>query len=247
MKRLFLICVALLLSGCVQHPVAHENLPPYPWTNDQTALRDLSLRAHAVKTVSAAAMLTLTRADRQSVRLDGAVAISLAEGSVRLRAWKLSQAVFDLTLTPAGLWIEAPKDEQRHQQIAPASLSASKFARALSIFGGAVFEGPEVQVIDRGGPRFWIRKPIENGQQVTAEIDRATLTIRQYQLADGAGVIRLRLMVRDYRLFNSVPWPTHLTARSNDGTVDVELRDVELNGELPPGAFIPPHGAEKAS
>ena len=130
MKRLFLICVALLLPGCVQHSVPHENLPLYPWTDDQTALRELAVRAHAVKTISAAAMLTLTRPDGQSVRLDGAVAISLVQKSVRLRAWKLGQAVFDLTLTPVGLWIETPKDEQRHQQVAPASLSASKFARA---------------------------------------------------------------------------------------------------------------------
>jgi outer membrane lipoprotein-sorting protein len=247
MKRLLLLCGALALMGCVQHPPPHENLPVYPWTDDQTALRELALRARAVKTVSAAALLTLRRPDGQSVRLDGAVAISLVDKSVRLRAWKLSQAVFDLTLTPAGLWIETPKDTQRHQQIAPASLSASKFARALSIFGGEVFQGPEIQVIDHGGPCFSVRKPLENGQQMTAEIDRATLTVRQYQLADSAGVIHLRLTLRDYHLFNGIPWPTHLTARSDDGTIDVELRDVELNGQLPPGAFIPPRGAEQAS
>ena len=109
-----------------------------------------------------------------------------------------------------------------------------------------MFEGTGIQVIDQGGPQFWIRKPLENGQQMTAEIDRSTLTVRQYQLADAAGVIRLRLIVQDYRMFNSIPWPTHLTARSDDGTIDVELRDVELNGDLAPGAFTPPRGAEKA-
>lgn len=247
MKRLFLLSSAFLLLGCVQHPSSHENLPLYPWTDDQAALRELAVRAQAIKTVSAAAFLTLTRPDGRSIRLDGAVAISLETRSVRLRAWKLSQAVFDLTLTPAGLWIETPKDAQHHQPMAPASLSASKFARALSIFGGEVFDGPGIQVIDHGGPRFWVQKPLEGGQTMSAEIDRATLTVRQYQLSGAGGVIHLRLALRDYRLFNGIPWPTRLTAISDDGTIDVELRDVELNGQLPPGAFIPPRGAEKAS
>ena len=54
----------------------------------------------------AASLLTLTRPDGQSVRLDAALVMSLPDHSVRLRAWKFNQAVFDLTLNPQGLWIE---------------------------------------------------------------------------------------------------------------------------------------------
>jgi outer membrane lipoprotein-sorting protein len=246
MKRLIVFCGAILLVGCAPHPPPRENLPAYAWTDDQTALRELASRARSVKTVSAAALLTLTRRDGQSVRLDGAIAMSLPDKSVRLRAWKLGQAVFDLTLTPGGLWIEIPKDAARRQQIAPASLSASQFARAISIFGGEVFEGPGVQVIDHGGPRFEVRKPLDNGTFMTADVERSTLAVRQYRLTDSAGKVRLRLTLRDYGLFNGIAWPTRLIARSENGAIDAELRDVELNAELPPAAFIPPHGAEKA-
>ena len=245
MKRLMVLCGTILLLGCASHPPPQENLPTYAWTDDQAALRELASRARSIKTVSAAALLTLTRPDGQSVRLDGAVVIALSDKSVRLRAWKLGQAVFDLTLTPGGLWIETPKDAARHQQIAPASLSASQFARAISIFGGEVFEGPGVQVIDHGGPRFEVRKPPANKASMTAEVERSTLAVREYHLADSKGAVRLRLTLGDYGLFNGIAWPTRLIARSESGAIDATLRDVELNSELPPGAFIPPHGAEK--
>lgn len=237
--------ILLLACGCAPRPQP-ENLPAYQWTNDATALRDLSERAHAVKTVSAAALLTLTRPDGQSVRLDGAVAMSLTDKSVRIRAWKLSQAVFDLTLTPQGLWIEMPHDAGRRQQMAPASLSASQLARALAIFGGEVFDGPDVQVIDGGGPEFQVRKPMEDGRRMTADVDRRALVVRQYRLADASGVVHFTLTPKQYQTINGLPWPTRLIARSDTGTIDVELRDIELNTELPPGAFHPPRGAEKA-
>jgi outer membrane lipoprotein-sorting protein len=239
------LIVCLLACGCSPRPEP-ENLPAYRWTSDATALHDLSERAHAVKTVSAAAMLTLSRPDGQSVRLDGAVAMSLPDKSVRIRAWKLSQAVFDLTLTPQGLWIEMPHDANRRQQVAPASLSASQLARALSIFGGEVFDGPDVQVIDRGGPQFQVRKPMEAGRTMTADVDRRALVVRQYRLADASGVVHFTLTPKQYQTINGLPWPTRLIARSDTGTIDVELRDIELNTALPPGAFHPPRGAEKA-
>lgn len=238
-----LTCVSLLVGCAPQH---HDDLPQYKWTNDQAALTELSRRAHAVRSVSAAALLTLTRPDGQSVRLDGAVVLSLADHSVRLRAWKLGQVVFDLTLTPGGLWVEIPKDPAKRQQIEPASMSASQLARALSIFGGQVFDGPGVRVVDPGGPQFDVQEPLEDGRTMTARVDLATLTVKQYRLTDAQAVVHFTLTPRVYRQFNGILWPTRLKARSDTGTIDVELRDLELNGQLPPGAFTPPRGAEKA-
>lgn len=238
------LCAVLAMAGCAQQP--RPQLPAYTWTSDPAALQELSRRAHAVKTVSAAALLTLTRPDGQGVRLDGAVVLSLAERKVRLRAWKLGQAVFDLTSTPDGLWVEIPKDAGHRQQIGPASISASQFARGLSIFSGEVFDGPTAEVIDHGGPRFEVRKRLGDGQTLAVEVDRLTLAVKQYRLSDAAGAIHFTLTPTDYHLFNSIAWPTHLNAKSDGGTIDAELRDVEINGEIPAGAFIPPRGAEKA-
>ena len=239
------LSVLLAIAGGCAPPPRAESLPPYHWADDATALHDLSQRAHAVKTVSAAALLTLTRPDGQSVRLDGAIAMALPERSVRLRAWKLGQAVFDLTLTPDGLWIEMPHDASRKQQVAPASFSASQLARALSIFGGEVFDGSDVQVVDRGRPQFEVRKPLEGGRTMTADVDRASLVVRQYRLTDRSGARQFTLTPRRYAMINGLLWPQRLVAQSETGTITVDLRDIELNGGLPPAAFVPPHGAER--
>ena len=49
--------------------------------------------------------LTMTGENRQSIQLDGVMVMALPD-RVRLRVWKLDQAVFDLTVLPEGLWIE---------------------------------------------------------------------------------------------------------------------------------------------
>lgn len=234
----------LFTCGCTQQ---HENLPTYQWTDDATALRILRDRAQAVKTVSAASLLTLTRPEGQSVRLDAALVMSLPDHSVRLRAWKFNQAVFDLTLNSQGLWIEAQKDRQAGQSLSPAGISAAQLARALSLFGGTVFEEPGVRVIDTNGPTFQVQKRLDDDQTLTAQVDRATLTVRQYQMADVSGATRFTLTPGDYRNFNGIVWPTRLIARSEHGRIEAELRDVELNSALPPAAFVPPRRAEKAS
>jgi outer membrane lipoprotein-sorting protein len=240
---LLILLHLLPLGGCASNP---ENLPRYRWTDDRTALQTLSERAHAIKTLSAASLLTLTRPDGNSVRLDGAIVISMPTQSVRLRAWKFNQPVFDLTLTPAGLWIQTPRDVNHRQQVLPASVSAAQLARAISIFGGQVFDGSDVRVIDSGGVRFQVRKPLENGQTMIADVDRATLTVRVYAVSDSSGIVHLRLTPTNYRDFDGIIWPTRLSAQSDSGKIDVELRDVELNGELTATAFVPPRGAEKA-
>jgi outer membrane lipoprotein-sorting protein len=240
--RLLFVGLLAVCAGC-----AHQqgNLPTYRWAGDQAALRELSDRAHAVKSVSSECLLTLTRPDGNSVRLDGAIVLSMPQQSVRLRTWKFNQPVFDLTLTPQGLWIKTPHDSGRRQQVLPARVSAAQLAHALSIFGGEVFDGPRVKVMDSGGAQFQVKKPLDDGQIMTADVNRATLTVHSYALSDSNGATHFRLTLKDYRAFNGILWPTHLLAQSDGGTIDVELHDLELNGDLPAAAFVPPHGAEK--
>lgn len=234
---------AAFAVGCA-HP--HEDLPTYAWTDDATALRDLRARAAAMRTLSSEARLTLTRPDGQSVQLDGAIALSLPGHSVRLRAWKFNQAVFDLTLTPAGLWIETPHDPASRRRAFPASASAAQMAQALALIGGDAFEGPGVQVRGAGGPTFRVIHPVGQGQTMTVLVDRRTLVVRAYHLSDPAGRVRFTLVPADYRVLAGVTFPTRFTAESAFGQIDVVLVDPELNDPLPPGAFVPPRGAEKA-
>ncbi|HEX4792902.1 MAG TPA: hypothetical protein VH370_03865 [Humisphaera sp.] len=240
MHRLVLISIlAPLLCGCART----EHIPQYQWTNSQAALSDLAARARAVRSVSAQCDITLTRTDGQSVRLDGAVVMK-PPTSVRLRAWKMGQAVFDLTLNADGAWIVMPDDPNQKDRVLPAGASAAKFAHGWAGLSGEFFLADDAKVIDSGGPRFQVIRTID-GQLVTCEVDRSTLTVRRYAIADSAGTKHFTLTEDQYEMIGGIPWPTHLVAQSERGTIEIHLHDVELNAELPSGALIPPARAQK--
>ena len=64
-------------------------------------------------------------------------------------------------------------------------------------------------------------------------------------MLDGNGKQRFSLKLDRYKQFGEVVWPTRLVAVSEGGTVEVELREVEINPPLPGAAFVPPRRAEK--
>jgi outer membrane lipoprotein-sorting protein len=203
----------------------------------------LAERARAVKTVSGRADLTLTRPDGQTVQLDGAVVMEPPE-KLRLRAWKFGQAVFDLTLTPDGLWVLAPRDAGRREKVLPASLSAAQFGREWAMLNGRFFLEPDLSASTEG-KWLLVRRRLDDGRSVMCRVDRATLTPRRYEMRDPQNRLRFRFGLSDYRLFDGIPMATKLAARSGDGKIDIRLKEVELNGELAPNAFRPPRRAEK--
>ena len=245
---LLILLTVALMAGCAQHRRAtardDERLPPYAWADEQTALRDLAERSAAVRTASAACDLTLTRPDGESVRLDGAVALSPPD-RLRLRAWKFSRAVFDLTLRPDGLWVLAPDDAGRRRQVLPAALDAATFGREWAFLFGGFFAAPDLEAQVRGD-ELVVRRTLPDGRSVVCDVDRATLTPRRYRMLDPAGQTRFTLVLEGYREFDGgLTFPTHFTATSDEGGIDVTLRDVELNQSLPDDAFVPPRRAER--
>ena len=231
----------VVTAGCTRRP--RSDLPSYDGVGDAAALRVLAERAAAVKTLSAQCRLTLTRPDGQSVQLDGAVAMAPPD-RLRLRAWKFNRAVFDLTLTPDGLWVMTPADPERREKVLPASLSAAQFAREWAVLNGGFFLQHDLVT---GGDRKWldVRRRLADGRTIACRVDRATLTPRRYEMRDAAGRLRFRLALADYHVVAGIPWPMALSARSGDGKIDVRMKDVELNQELAPTAFRPPRRAQK--
>jgi hypothetical protein len=243
-RRIYLIlALAAIAGGCASRRTVDSNLPTYDQVDEQTALRILDERARAVRTVSARSDLTLTRADGQTVRLDGAVVMAPPD-RLRLRAWKFSQAVFDLTLTPDGLWVMTPDDPARREKVLPASLSAAQLGREWALLSGSFFGDPGLKV-RTASDAVVVTKSLDDGRAVVCDVDRRTLTPRRYRLLDPAGRTRFTLRLSQYGLFGGIPWPTRLNAVSEDGRIGIVLKDVELNGEVAPNAFKPPRRAEK--
>lgn len=239
------LCVSAIVflsaSGCVRPQ--YSPLPTYRGLDDAAALQVLAKRAQAVKTLSAECGLMLTRPDGQTVRLDGAVAMEPPD-RLRLRAWKFGQAVFDLTLTPDGLWVLTPGDAGRREKVLPATLSAAQFGREWAVLNGRFFLEPDLAT---GGDGKWltVRRTLEDGRTVVCRVDRLTLTPRDFEMRDPQGRRRFRFALGDYQLIDGIPFPMKLAARSPDGDIDIRLKDVELNAELAPNAFKPPRRAEK--
>jgi outer membrane lipoprotein-sorting protein len=241
LARAFAVLAALLIIGCAA-PEKHENLPPVHFRDDRDALRILAERADAVKTLSAQGNMTLTRPDGESVRLDLAM-VRAGRGKLRLRAWKLGRAVFDLTMSGGDVWLLTPDDASLKKRAHSAGLSAGKLAQNINLLNGDLFRRSDVTVSDAGGGSA-LRVTADD---VACDVDRRTLTPRRYAMVDTHDVIRFRLELSDYRVVapDLPPVPFHMLAASDEGTIDVSLREVEVNGELAEGAFVPPKRAEK--
>jgi hypothetical protein len=243
LRVVVVILAAFVVCGCAPNkPV--ESLPAYHWTDESTALADLRARAASVKTLSAECGITLSRPDGQRVQFDGALVMEPQGKRVRLRAWKFNRAVFDLTLNDDGLWLWTMDDPGRREQILPASLRAADFVRELSLFTGGFFLDEPAPTMKTNGPILLLARATEHGL-LHCEVDRATLTPRRFYADDETKRQRFELILSNYRVVNGVAWSTKLSAKSDMGRVVVDERDVELNGELAPGAFSPPPRAEK--
>lgn len=241
--RCWLLLTALVaIFGCA--PKRTPDVAPYRWVDEATALDDLRARASAIKTISAECGITLTRADGESVQFDGALVLE-NPNHVRMRAWKFNRAVFDLTLNDDGLWVMTLDDPNRREQVLPATLRAGDFLRELSLFTGGFFTQDPLPKAETRGGTLLLTRHTPHGL-LHCEVDRATLTPRRfYSDPQGSGAERFELKLGNYREISGILWATRLEAVSALGRVAVDQRDVEINGELAPQAFVPPKRAEK--
>jgi hypothetical protein len=241
-RALLIACFIALIGGCAKSPPP-ENIPAYPLMDVPSGLRTLADRAREVHTLSGEGLLTLTRPHGERVRLDAALAMQPPQRT-RIRAWKFGHAVFDLTVTPDGVWIVSPDDSQRKEQIRAAGVSAGQLARTWSVLSGGFFDEPGL-IPHATDAQLVVRRERPGEPTVVCEVDRRTLTPRHYTLLDDRGRTRFSLALDQYQTFGGVVWPTHLVAKSDGGTVDIALRKVDVNPDLPAAAFTPPRRAEK--
>jgi hypothetical protein len=241
-RRLFPLC--LLLSAIVGCASSHENLPKYPRMDEGKSIQTIADRAEKTRTVTAQGLITLRDSEGQTVRLDCVIVMRLPD-ELRLRAWKFGQAVFDLTLTPEGAWLIAPENSERRAQVQTAGVSAAKLARTWSVLAGGFFSDPRVKVTKLSNDRMMVEKDQDDGTKIFCDIERPTLTPRHYRLVDDKGTTRFELTLDRYAQFGEVVWPRSVLAVSERGQITIDLKEIEINGEIPEQAFRPPRRAEK--
>ncbi len=236
-----LIALAILcavMAGCASRP-----LPAYPLLDAHHAISILADQQRRLSSAAGRGSVTLTRDSGQSVRLESAMAAQFPD-HVRLRAWKMGHAVFDMTMTPDGVWMLVA-DNSRREQIMPAGASAAQFMRGWSMLNAGFYEDRALKVAGETEQLLVLERPTGQGQRVRATIDRTTLVVRRHEVLDEAGEGRFSLEYDKYRMVGEHPWPMRMRARGEAGEIEVEFDDVEINTPPAAGAFVPPRRAEK--
>jgi len=242
-SRSFPICLLVLIlmasaSGCA------KSVQTYPSMRDDDAARIILDRLTMIRTLSARCEVTLTKVQGESVRLDGALAAA-APDRLRLRAWKFDQAVFDLTLTPDGMWLFMGDDASETSGRKPMVISTSQISQAWMMVCGGFFEKnpSSVKMKASNSPiTFYLR---DQEYTIHCQVDRHTLTPTVYSVSDSGGMSLYSVELAGYRMINDIAWPMRIDFYSGDGVLSLRLDDVELNGENAEGAFVPPARAVK--
>ncbi len=239
MFRIACVLIVLTAGGCAKE----EHIPLYSSMPPADAMRVLAERSRNIHAVSGEGLITLTHGAGDTVRLDAAVVLQPPE-KARVRAWKFGSAVFDMTLTPEGLWLIAPDDSKRREEIRAAGNNIGKLTREWLDLMGRLFEKTDIAV-EENGAFLVVKQQRAEGMSLTCKVERKTLTPREYILRDSGGVARFTLTLKQYVEVGGTVWPKEISAKSSSGEILIELREVEINGEIPPSAFKPPSRAEK--
>jgi outer membrane lipoprotein-sorting protein len=230
-----------LISGCAQQ--GRENIPTYPPIDAVQSLQHIRERLGRIHSASGEGAITLIDTHGQSVRLDAAFVFAPPDHA-RVRAWKVGQAILDLTMMPDGVWMYLPRRDSHAEQLKSATSEASSAVRqwlGLLTHGVDSFDDSQVQATAR---EIVLTRSEKNDVRLICKIDRSTLTIRRYEMTDERSRALFALALSRYQSYGDLVWPTRVEATSNNGRVIVEMRDVELNGPLAEGAFKPPSRAE---
>lgn len=236
----FVSCIALMgVAGCA------PRLPVYPWSGHEDALRTITARARSIDTVSARCRMVLSGSDGETIQLDGAIVVKYPD-HFRLRAWKFSRCVFDLTVTPEGVWLMDAEGDRRGDLadlLSPTnSPTRVPIMTAWSLVQDPSALGGEPELIDMDERRFTVRYASDDGY-MQCRIDRRTLTPIEYRFMGADGRTAATIKLDAYRARRGAVWPTRMTIRSEERMIELRLSEIEINDELAERAFDPPTGA----
>lgn len=246
------LCFALamsVLTACRAEPPG-EALPEVSGLSDQQVLGVLAERAELVERVMSSGTMRIETADGDSVRLDIAL-LAASDGRLRLRAWKLGRAVFDLTRIGDELWFwSAQQDASTDRNDAISTLpTAEQLDIGWRLVSGEFFRSPPSRVISDEAMTVIYPLAQGNQQSPTASarltIDRKTQTVRTITIDDSDGRVHAVYEPSRYRLIQGIAWATRVKLDAPDLSLQITLDEVELNGELPAAAFTPPRDARK--
>lgn len=194
----------------------------------------------SARSAEARCRLTLIDSAGKQVAFNGVLA-SRGSQWLRLRTWKFTRPVVDITLAPEGLWV-AVGSVVKGSARSELGSSAQDIGRAWSIFAGdsqAWGEPLDAQSTDEDEVHY-VSMPRADSTQVLTVVDRKTGRPRRHEVRDSQGTILRTLVLERYRVIDGVAWPHRLILESPRGRIIIDMSAVRLNGEPADDAFVPP-------
>jgi hypothetical protein len=230
-------CVApMLLAGCA------GPLPCYAWSGGANAMALMARRDAAIRTFSATCRLLLD-SSAGKIELRGVI-VAHPPDRLRIRAWKFSQAVFDVTMNPDGLYVFA-KEQHDAASAELSRVTHRELADAATLLPGFSAKAAW-RIGDVGRGSFTRIRAVDQQKGVMAcEVDKGTLTTRRCDFRATGGSVQQSLAFADYRIIGGVPWPMRVSGSGSGGSFLIVFDDVHLNEDLPANVFAPPRRAVK--
>ena len=218
-------------------------MPKYEWVDAEQALSTMAANDSKIHSLVGQGSVTMTDPKGQTARLETAMA-AVYPDYLRLRAWKMGQAVFDLTLKPEGLWLMIPEEMKKKETLIPAGTGAAQFAKGISSLHAAFFNDIGLQIVENTRTTFAVERRYDNGTNVRCDIDHDTLTILKHTITSPDGK-QYSIRYDRYDQINDAVVPRRIIAKGEKGTILIEFDDLQVNVPTASGAFIPPKRAER--
>ena len=225
----------LMESGCAR------TIPRYPRMDASQAMARMTERSRQIKTLTSSCRLVLMQSDGRSIQLQAALAMRSPD-HLRLRAWKASQAVFDLTLRPDGLWLYVADSSDEPLGSALNDITAGRVVTAWGVLVSG-FDAHQWTVVADSPDRLQLSSKNPADFTLLCDIDQTNLTLRHCQMRAPDGTIGMSLHTDRYRPVDGFVWPGRVSFDSAQGSIVVLIDDPSINEELPEQAFEPPSRA----
>ncbi len=219
------------------------SLPRYEWHDSPSAIRTMARRDGVIRTFSAACRILLGSVGGR-VELTGAL-VAQPPNRFRLRAWKFSQAVFDITLNEDGLFVfDKSRSSEENENLQ--RFNHARFVEAIALLPGFERDVAWRTVSDDGDDEFTImRTLLDQGYTIECIVDKSTLLRKRCVYRDHEGRIRQSLDFDGYALLGDTVWPTRVEGVGESGSFVLSFDRIDVNSELAPRAFDPPRRAVK--
>ena len=232
-----IVAILVVGAGCA------TPLPRYEWHDAPTALRTMNRRDGGIQTFSASCRILL-ESGAGRVELTGAL-VARPPHRVRLRAWKFSQAVFDITLNDDGLFV-LDKNQSKETSEKLQRINHARFVEAIALLPGFEHDGAWQTGAGSDGEEFTITRPSpDQGAALECTVARNTLLRKRCVYRNDGGHVRQSLSFHAYAIVGDTVWPMRVEGSGESGSFVLLFDRIEVNVELAARAFDPPRRAVK--